>query len=357
MTNRIKPLDGLRGIFAATVMIGHFSLFANHFQADAFKNVMLCVQFFFILSGFALAYGFEEKFRNASVRIGSFAWQRLTRLYPIHILSMLAAGLFIPPLMGTLSATKNLAWGTLLNLLLLQCVGLTDNWSWNIPSWSISTEFWVGLLVLPFAFRFIKTTVAILLSATGYTAIFLVVGSIRNQYAFVAPGLTLGVLSTTSGLLLGVALYRIGKTKNFNLNFGTSARSLAGLSELALLCAILYIASIGRHGGIEIFSIVAMPFLILSSSTSHSFFANILSSKPFAWLGKISYSLYLIHLPILGAMTLCGLEKIENIPFRFALFAIVAAVVSTLVYRFIERPIYDRFRYAVSPSRNFAPTT
>lgn len=342
--HRIGSLDGLRGIFALTVMVGHFALFQSHFQSDLFKNVALCVQFFFILSGFALSYGFMERMGSGTVSFRSFAWQRLVRLYPMHIVSMVAAGFFMPVLMQTVSPSGTLATDTILNLLLLQCVGIVRNWSWNIASWSISTEFWVGLAVLPIAFKMLSARASFALSIAGYALLLFTLGTVRTQYNNVVPGLSSAVVSTASGLLMGTALFRWARSKAFHVSLGASSRLAVGVIEASLLAAVIYIASLAIHGDIEFFCIAMMPFIIFSVATSQSWFASLLGSKPFLWLGHISYSLYLLHIPILGALTLAGLNDIDSMALRFVIFAAAVAACSQLAYRFVEMPLYARLR-------------
>jgi len=349
--HRIGSLDGLRGIFAVTVMVGHFALFQSHFASDLFKNVALCVQFFFILSGFALSYGFMERMRSGTVPFRSFAWQRLVRLYPMHIVSMAAAWFFMPVLMQTVSPSGTLATDTILNLFLLQCVGIVQNWSWNIASWSISTEFWVGLVILPIAFKMLSARMSFALSIAGYALLLFTLGTVRTQYNHVVPGLSSAVVSTASGLLMGTALFRWAHSLAFRLGLGASSRVVVGVMEASMLAAVIYIASLAVHGNIEFFCIAMMPFIIFSVATSQSWFASLLGSKPLLWLGHVSYSLYLLHIPILGALTKFGLNDIDSMAVRFAIFAAAVAGCSQLAYRFIEMPLYARWRGLFQPSR------
>lgn len=345
--NRVAALDGLRGIFAFTVMCGHFVLLANNQKGDAFQNIALCVQFFFILSGFSLCFGLEERMRSGRISTLNFARQRFMRIYPMHIVAMVAAGFFMWPLWGKLvTSADNFAWVTILNLLLLQCVGLTNYWSWNIVSWSISTEFWVGLAVLPFAFRFLPTRIAFILSFLGYALLFLTQGTVLHQYAFVVPGLTSGVLSTAAGLLMGIVLCRIARAKKgggIAIHIRKWA-TIVGLLEFGLLASILYITYLSQHGALEFFCIALMPPVLLSVAVSDSWMAKLLGSVPFRFLGEISYSMYLLHIPILGALTYLGIAKIEDLPGRFVVFASAVLIISTAAYRWLEHPVYQRFR-------------
>jgi len=323
-------------------MVGHFCLFETGFKTDAFKNVALCVQFFFILSGFALCYGYGEKMRTGATSFLSFAWQRLARLYPLHLATMLLAFVCIPPLIP-LMEKGTLAYNTVLNVFLLQAVGFST-WSLNLVSWSISTEFWAGLIVLPLAFRYLSARSAFILSVCGYAAIYVTAGYLRTQYWLVVPGVNVGMLSTASAMLLGVALCRWAMDIDFSLTLGRTVRTLTGALEFCLLAAILWMSYLARHGAIEFLCVVLMPFLIFSTAVSKSWMNQLLESRPMLWLGKISYSLYLLHVPILGALTLIGIAKIESLELRFAVYASVVLATSAISYRYFEHPVYLKLR-------------
>lgn len=347
MKHRIGSLDGLRGIFAATVMLGHFCLFETGFKTDAFKNVALCVQFFFILSGFALCYGYGEKMRSGATSFLAFAWQRLARLYPLHFATMLLAFVFIPPLIS-LMEKGTLAYNTILNVFLLQAVGFST-WSLNLVSWSISTEFWAGLIVLPLAFKYLSARAALMASCVGYIAIYATTGYLRTQYWFVIPGINVGMLSTASAMLMGFALCRWAMATNFSSPLNGATRAIVGTAEFLLLATILYISYLAKHGAIEFACVALMPFLIYSTAVSKSWMNSFLESKPMLLLGKISYSLYLLHCPILGALTLAGITRIDNLELRFAIYASITLVISAFSYTYFEHPIYQKLRSIGSP--------
>src|SRR5882724_8125235 len=136
--DRFVQLDALRFFFAVVVVMVHtigpkFAPIQGGFAVD----------FFFVLSGFVLSHALICRPASAA----QFAWARLARLYPLHLLTLawllcLVAGVMDnPPRQNSLSALG-------LNLVLLQGAWALDSHAWNFPSWSISVEFLVNLLIL-----------------------------------------------------------------------------------------------------------------------------------------------------------------------------------------------------------------
>src|SRR5262249_54321506 len=115
------------------------------------------VDFFFVLSGFVIAANYQQRLLDG-FGMGRFLLLRLGRLYPLHF-AMLAlfVGLellkllrreLVPAELWSLNpvaplSTPEQAPPTIVaNLLLVQSLHLFDFSTWNVPSWSISTEFY-----------------------------------------------------------------------------------------------------------------------------------------------------------------------------------------------------------------------
>jgi peptidoglycan/LPS O-acetylase OafA/YrhL len=151
---RILSLDALRGLAAILVVVHHLPIYFDISVAQdyvrAIKNLQLMVDLFFVISGFILTDVYISKINRPSDAI-SFCARRISRLYPLHFLSMVAVGLLALHATGQVQALISGAYSNdfrnfMLNLTLTQKVGLETSWSFNTPSWSISTEFWVNLL-------------------------------------------------------------------------------------------------------------------------------------------------------------------------------------------------------------------
>ena len=81
---RYEILDGLRGVAALMVVVFHLS---EAFSYDpVFKHLnhgYLCVDFFFVLSGFVIGYAYEERMRSGVMNRWDFLKTRLIRLQPM----------------------------------------------------------------------------------------------------------------------------------------------------------------------------------------------------------------------------------------------------------------------------------
>jgi len=157
--NRIRSLDGLRGVAAIAVMLFHFNVF---FLPQArlsgilplLNRGYLAVDLFFLLSGFVMTHVYGRSLAsNWRAHWAPFALARFARIYPAFALTTLAMLALVAiakmPLASISFSGRSLA----LQPFLLQ--QWHSGLSWNYPSWSISTEaeayvffvFSAGLLV------------------------------------------------------------------------------------------------------------------------------------------------------------------------------------------------------------------
>jgi peptidoglycan/LPS O-acetylase OafA/YrhL len=164
---RLHSLDALRTVAAFAVFLAHwpehfFSVknFAQPFirapfyewLSIAYINGASAVILFFCLSGFIFYWLYAEAVHTRGISFGRFAVLRLSRLYPLHLATLL---LLIPlvlvdhAFLGTDFVYQNNDWYHFsLNLVFAQTWGIEGGYSWNGPSWSISVE--IALYVLFF---------------------------------------------------------------------------------------------------------------------------------------------------------------------------------------------------------------
>ena len=142
----IRSFTEWRYIFAVAI-------FMHHYQIDG-KSVLqaggaIGVTFFFILSGFLLAYGYKKRLMTREISTSDFYKARAVKLYPLHILCF--AAVFLLGIRNFVTADLPKA---VLNLFLLQSwVPSPDYYmSYNAVSWFLSDELFFYLMfpfVLP----------------------------------------------------------------------------------------------------------------------------------------------------------------------------------------------------------------
>lgn len=135
-------LDGLRGIAAIAVVLLHwFEGFGDH----AFGTSLLAVDFFFMLSGFVVAYAYRSRLRQG-YSVGRFLMARAIRLYPL-ILAAIAVGALRYVGAASLEGRPPLDWQlvrqAVFTLLMIpsHVTGDLAMFPLNLALWSLHFEF------------------------------------------------------------------------------------------------------------------------------------------------------------------------------------------------------------------------
>lgn len=84
----IDSLTSLRFIFAMMVFGAHCYIIDDFFDAHFFKEGFVGVNFFFVLSGFIIAYTYQENLLNRKLDKRTFWVARMARVYPLHWLTL-----------------------------------------------------------------------------------------------------------------------------------------------------------------------------------------------------------------------------------------------------------------------------
>lgn len=161
---RFTVLDSWRGVCALWVAIYHFRIVSNIHTVDLFRHGSLAVEFFFVLSGFVLTCAYGDRISGMRDRL-RFMIRRFGRLYPLHLVTLLGvvaleSGRWLisqhlgREVGGALFVGPTDPAALLPNLLLIHGTGILRDFTWNVPSWSISVEFvlcavFLGALAFP----------------------------------------------------------------------------------------------------------------------------------------------------------------------------------------------------------------
>lgn len=169
-------LDGLRGVAALSVVAFHFmEVVYSDYSQDFIGHGFLAVDFFFCLSGFVIAYAYDN--RIANIGLWEFCKARLIRLHPLVIMGSVLAllGFFFDPFVAVADAYSagKIALIFLCSVLMIPYPVVTERYlnlfNLNAPAWSLFWEYIANILYALVLFRINRKwlILPVLLAAAG----------------------------------------------------------------------------------------------------------------------------------------------------------------------------------------------
>ena len=338
----LRFLTGLRGVAALYVCIYHIQVYVQPYIYPEFAQFLhegyLAVDFFFILSGFVIALNYFNKINLTDKReIAIFYAKRIARIYPLHLLLLLLS-LSVP--LAYFITERTLAEGGrysidafFMSIFMIQNWGFTNTLVWNIPSWSISTEFF-AYLMFPFIVAIIKWVSdkfhfkgVLILTISLFFSIAFVYSSFKaDDLGLYIP--ELGLLRCIIGFFIGVLIWFFyHEYKNW-----ISARSKL-LFYLGLVILVL-----GSYSSLLNYWYIHLAFslIIIGSVYYKNGITRFCSTKTILWLGEISYSIYLIHYLVKDWFKILFLEGQEASILWIFTYLVVVLFLSHFSYKWIE---------------------
>ena len=342
-SGHLPALTGLRFFLALWVIVDHlvgpghaFEPFAQMLPHPLYMIVRggyLAVNTFFVLSGFVLARTYAS-----TAWSGPSLWRygvgRVARVYPVYLLSLAIVTPFI-----VVARTAAKGWLVAMHLTLVQgwFVGHYTV-GWNTPAWTLSCEMFF-YLVFPLA--------AVALRGGGW----------RKTLAFAAAACVLTRVLWAAGVsdglkpLIHFADFLMGVAASNIFDLLTARRKPPAGAWLyvpgCLAGATLIAYPRLLPGAVDLNSALRPlnALLLIGFGLGGGWIARALSTRVLVYLGKSSYAMYILHIPLLWWAV--GWRM------RFAPEIYVAMVIalSALVYRWIEEPANRYLRGRVSASR------
>lgn len=327
--HRHRPdLDGIRGILATCVVLLHFGINSfvtrlTHGAATGFVFA-LSVDVFFLLSGFVLTAAQAKATRHD---LPKFVIKRLLRLLPVFYAATAIVLINAGPDYDYRLAPLELLLG-------LPFVGRDPA---NFPAWSITWELYLPIAayaLAPFLPKRPSWHPLLLVAALAGLALADVAVAMGDRYYFARA-----VLGLAGGHLLFHALPLIRLVW----------RQWHTYLLLALLFAVMLAAS-----AVPMVA-AATPLiacaLILSGAANDS---PLLSSRPVQFLGAVSYTIYLAHIPVLRLFQLLLGQAIDSNPPLKLLGIAVSFLLAWLLTRYVELPMMRLSRRWVEASQRKA---
>ena len=355
----IKPLTALRFFAAFWVVMFHYwpNLSAAVPPAMIGKGY-LGVEAFFILSGFILCHVYLQGVGSGTFRYGDFLWNRLARVYPLHLVTLAGVGLMAAAagVAGVAVDQNMLAWSALpANLLLVQAWGFAPVSGWNHPSWSISAEWFAYLSFPAFAWAAWRLRDRPRLAVGLALALIAVLYPVFQRLA----GFPLTEATIRWGFLRIVPCFAYGCALHALWRSGAVTGRFSGLGACLAGAAVLLAVHFGAPDPVIVMTLGALIVMLAALAAAGSGFA---SQAPLVYLGEISYSTYMICIPwkilaVNAALKLLNIEG-DQLPL-YAWLLIVAALVplSAMSYHIIEKPARERMKAWAKDWRGRRPAT
>jgi len=357
MKQEILSQTSIRGLAALVVFFAHAGfggLFPEIEEIQRVYSVVFwhneAVDLFFILSGFVLCYVYREK-----VHWPSYAVARFARIYPVYIVSLLVIlgmNLTAAVMRGNVEGVPDKI-NIFTNALLIQDwpIGLQTK-SINYPTWSISTEIFLYILVFPILWKLIRKSNLWVVVMLGTFSVLLMlvhlIGGIEQNF-FIARG----VLGFSCGFFVCIlTVYSQIKLKIPTL--------IEGLFLLVLASSLMIEFPLSRPE-----SVILFPLLIGLTAIPSTLVSRKLTAPIFLYFGALSYSIYVWHYPVIKVATLLtGMRSLggdiseqTNLLSRVCFCAMTilgVLLVSHISHYYFEIPLKDLIRSRIRTSRQGA---
>jgi peptidoglycan/LPS O-acetylase OafA/YrhL len=344
--NKLPGLEVLRFLAAFAILVLHYQHFA--FVADkpaglvsarlpfyglfhvVFDAGAYGVWIFWCISGFIFFWKYRDAIADRSVGGWKFFVLRFSRLYPLHLATLLLVALLQPVYFGLngyfFVYQDNDLWHFLLQLLMASNWGLLNGYSFNGPIWSISIEVLAYILF----FLMLLMTRSWLLNLVVIAGCLTASGQVAACFAFFYIG----------------GLAAIARRAIAAMPFKRTIEAAAWVAAL-VLPALAWLFMQGRSEQFDLpLLLTYTPILLFCLSCDVTMPASI--QKAVEAAGNMTYSSYLLHFPI-QLMVVIGfaLAKVQ-IPLYdatfFGIYLAVTLLASYLAFRYFEAPAQSLLR-------------
>lgn len=308
-------LDGLCGVAALMVVVFHlFEPYSNgNPQRQIVNHGYLAVDFFFMLSGFVIAYAYDDRWARMSIR--EFLARRVVRLQPMVVLGGLIGTLLFtmqaspvfPKVEGT--STAKLAAVMLLGFVMLPLPKSADVRGWdeiyplNGPQWSLFYEYVANILYAVGLRRLSVRGMAVLVGVAAVALVQMAVfgerGDLIGGWALDGGGIRIGLTRVMfpffAGVLMMRARARIGVRHGFSI----------GSALLIVALALPRFGGVDRLwlNGLYEAACVVVVFPIVVAIGAGNKGDDGRSVRIARFFGDLSFPLYITHFPLIYIYT------------------------------------------------------
>jgi peptidoglycan/LPS O-acetylase OafA/YrhL len=340
----IPQLTSIRFFAALWIVFLHYSMFLDVSNKINFGVVLPLIQsgylgldMFFALSGYVIYFGYNQLFSgNLEQRnIINFLAYRFIRLYPTYLLTLFVIFILykhqdITPFVENFGNFST--YELVLCALMIQSWGMLVKWTWNIPAWTVSTE-WLLYIFSPIFFLIIKKFSTRTLAFTLLFLILLLSFLTYHLKGFLLmSAMQYGIIRGTIEFLIGAIFCNITLSKKNDIFYD--------YCYLFIIAAIIFVIYITKNSPFIVAPLAVISVLILAKT--EGFVKNFLSLKIFNYLGFISYPIYLLQFAFQNIANIFYEHisltyKPPHLLFFFATI-ITLLITSIIIYEVFDKP-------------------
>lgn len=346
-------IDGLRTVAVVPVLVFHAGL--------GLSGGFVGVDVFFVISGYLITTLLLRELDEKRFSLIGFYERRARRILPALFTVLLASSvaaliLMTPTDLVNYAKSAASAAGFLANIWFYTQEGYFTEAAELKPllhTWSLGVEEQYYVLFPPLLWLAIllgrSRPPLVLLTLAGLASFAVSVNAAADapEAAFYLPQYRVWELLLGSGLALGLTRGWLDHPARHGGLTGTAG--LAGLAMIAT-AVLAYGPETRFPGAAALLPCLGAALVIWSGTQTRTPVTRLLATPPMVWIGKLSYSLYLWHWPIIAfAVYRKGADLSAS---EGAACLLLALTLSVLSWRFIEQPFRDRTR--LSPRAIFA---
>ena len=355
-----RDIDGLRAVAVMCVVI-------YHLDANNLSGGFIGVDVFFVISGYLISSILFRELESESFTFSRFYERRVRRIAPalIAVLTIVSVAAFIflfPFELTSYAESLIAAIASISNFYFLKHAGYFDQLGNTHPllhTWSLAVEeqFYISfpvllLLLRKYAWSWRKAFV----TGMFFASFALSWLSVRAE-----PSRTFYMLDTRAWELLTGSLLSLSMFPTLRKKWICDALSICGVASV-VGSAVLYKASTPFPGPAALVPCLGSALVIWAGQERESLAGRLLACGPLVFIGTISYSLYLIHWPLIVftlMSRLCSVPQSNHLYYKMLKLGILGTSIggAYLSYRFIEQPFRDKRvsrRMLFSASASFA---
>ena len=354
----IKPkkhyeiLDGLRGV--AAILVVAFHIFETFAGGNRFKQIInhgyLAVDFFFLLSGFVVAYAYDDRWGKMTQ--WEFYKRRLIRLQPMVIMGMIIGAVFyyfqasdilFPQIAGMP------VWKLILTMLIgftllpippsMEIRGWGEMHPLDGPAWSLFFEYIANILYALFFRKFSNKVMGIFVlifagMLINYT-VFGPKGDVIGGWSLNLEQMNIGFTRLLYPFFAGILLSRLGKLIHIKGAFWVCS---------LLITVILCVPRIGDENSLWMNGIyesvcIILLFPLIVSVGAGGEIKNPFSLKICKLLGDISYPIYITHYPLIYWYTAWVVDNKVSIQDGYGLG--IGVLIASIAIAYLCLKLYD----------------